>query len=122
MSGVQLGKRRARAAVRPVSLPQLQPGDDKTDTRTERALQQLADAVNALIGDGAYEADVDLAVGTTTVTHGLGRQPTMVWVVPKTADAAFAIGWNPAQPGNPKPTSLVQITSATAATVRVRVE
>lgn len=120
MSGVSLGRRRTRAAFQPVVLPAVDK--DEVDTRTERALTQLADAVNTLGGTASYEADVDLAVGTTTISHGLDREPTMVQVAPKVAAAAFAWGWDPVQPGNPRPKQLIQITSATAATVRIRVE
>lgn len=120
MSGVALGRRRTRAAFRPVVLPAV--GDSPVDTRTERALADLAAAVNALGEVSYFEDDVELAVGTTTISHGLNREPTMVWVVPKVPAAAFAIGWDPAQPGNPRPKQLVQISSATAATARIRVE
>lgn len=124
MSGQVSGRRRTRTVVQPVVMPSLDAvkGTEEFDTRTERALADLADAVNALIAAPAFEDDVDLAIGTTTINHGLGRAPTMVQVAPKVAAAAFAWGWDPAQPGNPRPMLLVQITSATAATVRIRVE
>ena len=124
MSGIVTGKRRSRAAFQPVVMPSLEveKGSEEFDTRTERAIEDLATAVNALGEVSYYEDDVTLAIGTNTINHGLNRTPTFVWVAPNVAAAAFAWGWDPAQPGNPKPTLLVQVTSATAATVRIRVE
>ena len=124
MSGIVTGKRRTRAAFQPVVMPSLEveKGSEEFDTRTERAIEDLATAVNTLGEVSYFEDDVTLVIGTNTINHGLGREPTFVWVMPKTQSAAFAVGWDPAQPSNPKPTLLTQITSATAATVRIRVE
>lgn len=125
MSGVKAGRRRDRKVIQPVNLPNLGGSDPDSaiDTRIQRGFDDLEAAVNALIDQtGVSVTDVDLAVGTTTITHALGRKPTMVQVAPLVAAAGFAWGWDPDQPGNPKPDALVQITSATAATVRVKVE
>lgn len=60
MSGQAIGKRRTRAVIQPVALPQLKPGEDKTDTRTDRALTMLGDAVNELIDK--VQGNIDLGV------------------------------------------------------------
>jgi hypothetical protein len=60
MSGQKVGRRRTRAVIRPVALPALKPAEDATDTRTDRALGELADAVNGIIEK--VQGNVDLGV------------------------------------------------------------
>lgn len=125
MSGQTSGRRRTRAVVQPVVMPSLEAvkGTEEFDTRTERALADLADAVNQLGGGTNYVADIDLALGTNTIEHGLGREPAMVQVAPTTADVNFGWGWDPVQAGNPRPKMLIHITVAgTAMTARVIIE
>lgn len=117
---MKAGARRTRVGAVAVAPPNL--GSTEGDTKVNRAVDQLTDAVNQLGAADFFVDDVDLAVGTTTIAHGLNRRPAMVQVAPLVAAAGFAWGWNPDQPGNPKPDLLVQLTSATAATVRIKVE
>ncbi len=60
MSGVKAGRRRDRQVIQPVSLPNLggSDPDSKIDTRVQRGFNDLADAVNDLIG--AVQGDIDL--------------------------------------------------------------
>lgn len=81
---------------------------DVDDPKTSRAIGSLASAVSKL----QSTADVDtlrqdLAVGTNTVQHSLGRAFRFVAVTPTVANAAFAWAINTA--GNPHPDRQVLI-------------
>lgn len=61
------------------------------DAATDRALRQLADAVDQLQSVPAGQSFVhDLAIGANVIPHGLGRNPRGVSVTPTMADASFA--------------------------------
>lgn len=110
MSGRRIGRRREVSPLERTAVPRL--GADATPSEAAQAVGELADMLNESLPAPAYSADVTFATGANTIAHGLGRAPTMVQVAPKTADAAFAWGWDPAQPGNPRPDVLVTVTVA----------
>jgi hypothetical protein len=113
VSGIRLTRRRTVAAYEPVQPMQLAGATgDEALAKLERGLGEVADKINAAAGGSVYVADVDLIVGQNTIEHGLGRKPEMVYVMPASAVAAFGVGWDPSQPGNPRPTMIVQIAVA----------
>lgn len=108
MRGATVGRRRIRDVIEKVPPPRLSA--DATAMDAARVVAEVADKVNESFAPDVYRADHALTA-TTTIAHGLGRPPTMVIVSPKTASAAFGWGWDPAQPGNPRPDLLVVITT-----------
>lgn len=122
VSGLKLTSRRSVATFTPVQPMQLAgaTGDDAL-AKLERGLGEVADKLNEAAGASHFVADVDLIVGQNTIDHGLGRKPSMVYVTPASAVAAFGWGWDPDQPGNPRPTVIVQFAVA-GVPMRARVE
>ena len=121
VSGRVAGKRRDRATIAPVAPMQLAGATgDEALAKLERGMGELADALNAGTSD-SYLADHDLIVGLNTINHGLGRIPAMVYVAPSAASASFGVGWDPKQPGNPRPEAIVQLT-VTGVPMTARVE
>jgi hypothetical protein len=106
--GATIGRRRIRDVIEKVPPPRLSA--DASPMDAARVVAEVADKVNESLPSDVYRADHSLITGTTRIAHGLGRPPTMVLVTPKTASAGFAVGWDPAQPGNPRPDTLVTIT------------
>lgn len=60
------------------------------DQATNRALDELAEVINAPPKLFRSPTVVDLAVGANRVAHGLGRIPVGASVTPTTADATWA--------------------------------
>lgn len=109
MTARAIGRRRVRDVIEKVPPPRL--SEDATSMDAARAVAEVADKVNESLAPSEYRADLTLTTGTVTIAHGLGRTPKLVSVAPKTASASFAWGWDPAQPGNPRPDLLVQVTT-----------
>ncbi len=66
-------------------------GTNLDDPTIDRAVDDVRGAVRALQSRPGYQTiEVDLAIGTNTVKHGLGRAPSHVNVTPTVASAAFA--------------------------------
>lgn len=83
-------------------------GSSVDDAKTSRALDELGQAVGKMQERaGVAMLAQDLAVGTNTVVHGLGRSPRFVAVTPTVADASFAWALNTSD--NPHPDRQVLI-------------
>ena len=108
MSGTRLGGRRTRNVIAQVTSVHM--GDELDASTVERAIDAVTEKVDELLtGGDTYVADLDLVVGANVVTHGLGRVPALVTVIPRTASAAFAWAWDPAQSGNRSPERLTTV-------------
>lgn len=72
-------------AVPAMTLPQV------ADENTQRALQQIAEAIAKLqTGRDRDVVLVDLVVGQNRIRHGLGRAARCYTITPTVADATFA--------------------------------
>lgn len=94
-------------------------GDDAL-AKLERGLSDVVDAFNESAAS-SYTADVDLIVGQNTINHGLDRKPERVTVIPSEAVAAFGWGWDPTQPGNPRPERITHVV-VVGVPLRARIE
>ena len=91
-----------------------------TDPPTQRALDQLAEAIQRLQSSRAREQrTVDLVVGTNVVRHGLGRPVLGYTLTPTVADATFA---HAIDASNPRPDGEVWITVIGVAQPGARLE
>lgn len=79
--------------------------DLKRPDTIERAISSVSDAANEALAriSLSQPLEVDLTVGANRVSHGLGRTPLGVLVVPQSADASFGWSYDWNQPGNPIP-------------------
>lgn len=110
MSGIRLGARRTRNVIAQINPPLVSvPGSGNETSALDRALGEMAEAVNATSAQDFYEADVDLIVGANVIVHGLGRTPAHVTVTPSSASASFAWGWDPRQTANRSPDRLTTV-------------
>lgn len=92
-----------RAAAIVASPPATTKDGPRDATAVDRAIDELAEAINRVVDPGQGFVEVDLIVGTNRINHGLGRIPLGVDVVPKDAASAFAWGYDWTQPDNPVP-------------------
>jgi hypothetical protein len=80
---------------------------DPSPARMARALGAVA-AIATRTSESPFSQvsvldDVALVIGTNKIDHALGVRPFGCVVVPKTASAAFAWGFDWTQPTNPRP-------------------
>lgn len=73
------------------------------------AIGDMRLAIERLRDEQYTYTDVDLVIGTNKVSHGLGKRPVRVEVMPYEADDLFAWGFNPGQPDNPIPERVAEI-------------
>lgn len=112
---------RRRFLAAPAAIAASPAGVKVDDSRSiERAIGQVADAVNAVVETGRTYVDADLVIGTNRIAHGLGRPAIRVEVIPATANATFAWGFDPAQSTNATPERLAYVeVTGTAMTARL---
>lgn len=100
-------------AIRPVSAIQVTAVEDEA---TQRAIDVLTVAIDdARSRPRVVIEDVDLAIGTNKIPHGLGRRVVGCHVTPTTASAAFAYAIDKT---NPRPD--LEIWLAVVGTVQSR--
>lgn len=109
-----------RALQRPAVVPALSVAA-AGDPATQRALDQIADAVQRLQAQRsrAVIEDIDLAVGTNVIRHGLGRPVLGYTLVATVANAGFAHALDVT---NPRPDLELWITIIGVAQSGARIE
>lgn len=113
------GRRKPRARI--WTSPSVDGPDGKVDAqRITRAIDAVAKtAAEAASGTMASTnvTDVDLEIGDNNVSHGLGRTPNGVVLVPKVTVGPFDWSYDWEQPGNPHPdrVAVINVTAAVRA-------
>lgn len=108
---------RARVSAAPISL------GGKLDAM---AINRAVDAASAVamagaqgyLGQAAQPIDVDLVIGINRIAHGLGRPAVGVIAIPRAAGGPQP-GFDPDQPANARPQSLVWLTASVAGRYRL---
>jgi hypothetical protein len=121
--GAVLQRRRNRRLPRPVAkMAPINLGATLEADEVNRAIDDVVEVANRAtdgsLAGAAAPFDVDLAVGTNKISHGLGRPVIGFLWIPRTAGAA-APGFDPNQPGNATPDRQVWITASGAGRYRL---